>query len=259
MWGITGGYHRYFSHRAYDTSRVFQFLLACLGSTAIQKGVLWWASNHRHHHKFADEPEDAHSPKLKGFWWAHCGWFLVSYEHVDVIWKYIPDLARYPELVWIDRYHYVPGALLAAGLYALGGLDAFLWGFVVSTVLLWHGTYTINSLSHMYGSQRFVCEHHTACSAKNNFILALVTLGEGWHNNHHAKANVARNGFYWYELDISYYVIKALAALGLVRNLKRPDIAFLEQHRRIPDTGCCHHLSAAPCPDAPASKPLSSS
>jgi len=228
MFGITAGYHRYFSHRSYDTSRCFQFCLAFVGSTAVQKGVLWWASTHRHHHKFADEPEDIHSPLQWGFWWSHMGWFLWDDESVDPLWKYIPDLTRYPELVWINKFHFLPPIILAGTLYLYGGFLAFLWGFVLSTVLLWHATFTINSLAHVYGSRRFPCEHHTNCSARNNLWLALLTLGEGWHNNHHSFARAARNGFYWWEIDVCYYVIRLLECMRLVRSLRMPPLRTLE-------------------------------
>jgi len=224
MFGITGGYHRYFSHKSYSTSRFFQFTLAWLGGMSMQKGALWWAAAHRHHHKYADQEEDIHSPTLRGFLWSHTGWFLLSNDHVDTQWKYIPDLARYPELVWLNEHHTVPPLTLAVGLFIFGGYEKFFWGFVVSTVLLWHGTFTINSLAHVFGSRRYATED----TSKNNFWLSLVTLGEGWHNNHHTYKSAAHNGFFWYEFDPTYYTIKMLSFVGIVSNLKVAPIEKLQ-------------------------------
>mmetsp|Transcript_24390 Transcript_24390/g.61146 ORF Transcript_24390/g.61146 Transcript_24390/m.61146 type:complete len:317 (+) Transcript_24390:98-1048(+) len=222
MFGITGGYHRYFSHKAFKTGRVMQFLLAVLGAASMQKGVLWWASHHRHHHKHSDQEDDVHSPTRMGFVWAHCGWFLLSNDHAHVRWEYIPDLLV-PELLWLERNFMAPGAVLSVLLTALGGYPAFFWGFIVSTVLVWHGTFTINSLSHVYGSRRYA----TSDTSRNNFWLSLVTMGEGWHNNHHAYMFSASNGFHWFEWDPTYYTLYALSLAGLVHDLRPPAWDYL--------------------------------
>jgi stearoyl-CoA desaturase (delta-9 desaturase) len=229
MFAVTAGYHRYFSHRAYKMNRMAQFAMAWLASTSIQKGVLWWAAHHRLHHKNSDQPNDIHSPVQQGFWWSHVGWIL-SDIYNDTEWDQIPDLAKYPELVWLNRFYLIPPIAYAALLFALGGLPALVWGFVVSTVLLWHGTFTINSLSHVMGTIRY----STKDTSKNNFILALITLGEGWHNNHHCYMSSANQGFYWWEIDGSYYTLKALSWFGIVRDLRKPPLDRLESKRLKP-------------------------
>jgi stearoyl-CoA desaturase (delta-9 desaturase) len=214
MFGLTAGFHRYFSHRSYRTSRPFQFLLALLGTTATQKGVLWWAAHHRAHHKFSDTPADIHSVKQRGFWWAHVKWILVSrYEPTD--WDRIRDFAAYPELRWLNRFHLVPPVALAVGLALAGGWWALLWGFLVSNTLLWHGTFCVNSLSHRFGRRRY----DTGDESRNSLLIALFTLGEGWHNNHHHYQRSERQGFFWWEIDVTHYVLRALAIVGLVHGL----------------------------------------
>ena len=222
MFAVTAGYHRYFSHRAFRTGRVFQFLLAFLAQTTGQKGVLWWAANHRHHHGHADLPTDVHSPGQRGFLWAHVGWVLAdTYERYDP--KLVPDLVRFPELRFLDRHHWVApwslGALcfLAGSLAGPSGWAGLVWGFVVPTVALFHATFLINSLAHVWGSRRFA----TRDDSRNNLLLALLTLGEGWHNNHHAHPSAARQGLRWWEIDPTFYVLKCLSWLGLVRDLRR--------------------------------------
>jgi len=224
MFGITGGYHRYFAHRAYKTSRVFQFALAWLGCSAMQKGPLWWASHHRVHHRFSDTPNDPHSPYETSFWWSHVGWIL-SDEHVEAPLKSIPDWAKFPELRWLDRNHWVPGVTLGALCFLLNGWSGLVWGFLVSTILLYHGTFTINSLSHLFGKRRYA----TSDDSRNNWFLALITLGEGWHNNHHHYQSSVNQGFFWYEIDISYSIIKALSWFGIVWGLRKPTEQALTQ------------------------------
>lgn len=223
MFGVTGGYHRYFSHRTYRTSRAFQFVLAFLAQTSLQKGALWWAAHHRDHHKYSDTPKDPHSLRDYGFWYAHVGW-IVSRDTEETHWKNIKDLERYPELRFLNTWHLVPGAVLALSLYLLGGMPAFVWGFVVSTTLLWHGTFTINSLSHAWGRRRY----ETTDDSKNNFVLALVTMGEGWHNNHHYYPRSTAQGFFWWEVDMTLYILKALEKVGLVWGLQYPPQAVLD-------------------------------
>ncbi len=217
MFAITGAYHRYFSHRSYRTSRAFQFVLALLGTTAMQKGPLWWAAMHRLHHRHSDTPSDIHSPKQRGLWHAHMGWWL-SREHEAVDLGQVRDLARYPELLWLDRNHQVGPLLLLGLMYWAFGVDGVLWGFAVSTCALMHGTFTINSLAHVFGSRRY----ETTDTSRNNLVLALITMGEGWHNNHHRYPGSANQGFFWWEIDITYYVLRMLGWIGLVSDLRRP-------------------------------------
>jgi len=217
MFFITAGYHRYFAHRSYRMNRVMQFLMALAGTTAAQKGPLWWAGNHRDHHRFADTEQDVHSP-LQGFWWSHVGWILCDrYGSVDYEEK-IADFARYPELRLVDRFNLVGPWLLAIGCYLWGGPSALVVGFFWSTVLLWHGTFTVNSLAHVLGRRRYA----TADTSRNSLLIALYTGGEGWHNNHHYRPSSARQGFYWWEIDTTYYVLRLMNFAGLVRDLHRP-------------------------------------
>lgn len=227
MFFVTGVYHRYFSHKSYKTSRWFQAVLSFLGGFSAQKGALWWAARHRHHHKHSDTPEDLHSPRQQGFYHAHMGWILGDELTLQDLRK-VPDLSKYPELVWLDRTYFIQPVLMGVGLYLLGGLHAFIWGFCVSTVLLWHGTFTINSLAHVIGKRRF----ETTDDSKNHWLLALITMGEGWHNNHHHYQSSERQGFYWWEIDMSHYVLKALSWVGLVWDLREPPKAVLDAGRR---------------------------
>ncbi len=224
--GVTLGYHRYFSHRAFRTSRVFQCLLAWWAVSSAQKGVLWWAGHHRNHHRYSDSPQDVHSPRRRGFLWSHVGWILARrYNETPV--ETVRDLARYPELRWLDRHNNVPTVVLALACFLIGGWTGLIWGYFVTTVLLWHGTFTINSLSHVFGRRRYP----TTDTSRNNFWLSVLTLGEGWHNNHHYFCSSARNGFFWWEWDPTYYTIRALEALGIVWDVKRPPRRVLEAGR----------------------------
>jgi stearoyl-CoA desaturase (delta-9 desaturase) len=225
MFFITAGYHRYFSHRAYKMGRVMQFLMAFGGATAAQKGPLWWAAHHRHHHKYSDMPEDLHSPR-KGFWWSHVGWILCrKYRGTDL--KAIKDFAKYPELLWLNKYYMVPPLILGVACFALGGWSALVTGFFLSTVLTYHGTFFINSVTHLFGKRRF----ETTDTSRNSLIFALVTLGEGWHNNHHHYQSTANQGFYWWEIDISYYVLRLLGLVGLVQDIRTPPERVLNEGR----------------------------
>ncbi|HEY8901855.1 MAG TPA: acyl-CoA desaturase [Chthoniobacterales bacterium] len=237
MFAVTGLYHRYFCHRAFKTSRPAQFLFALLGLTAIQRGPLWWAAVHRHHHQHSDDEHDVHSPGWKGFAWSHIGW-LTSSRNFPTDYRRVQDLARYPELVFLNRFDLIGPLLLFAALFAAGSvLGAFapelgtnawqlvVWGFFISTVLLFHGTCMVNSFAHVFGTQRY----ETGDESRNSLILALITLGEGWHNNHHRHQATARQGFYWWEIDISYYLLRGLASLGLVWDLRPvPKDAYVE-------------------------------
>ncbi len=230
MFFVTAGCHRYFSHRSFKTSRAFQFLLGVGFSTSMQKGVLWWAANHRHHHKYSDQPGDIHSPVVGGFWWSQVGWILTN-DHKKTLWGDIRDMAKYPELRWLNRYHYLPGWALGAALLYFGGWTTLLWGFFVSTTLLWHGTFTINSLSHIIGRRRY----ETDDDSRNNWVLALITMGEGWHNNHHHHMNSANQGFFWWEIDMSYMMLKFLSFFGVVWDLRKPPKHILEGRPRRVD------------------------
>jgi stearoyl-CoA desaturase (delta-9 desaturase) len=226
MFGITGGYHRYFSHRTYRTSRAFQFVMALVGAASMQKGPLWWAAHHRHHHRHSDQEGDLHSPGRQGFFWAHVGWIL-STQHEETELQRVPDLAKYPELMWLDQWHAVPGVVLAVALYLWGGTPALVWGFFVSTVCCWHCTFMINSLTHMFGRRRY----ETKDDSRNSFLLAILTLGEGWHNNHHYWQSSTRNGFLWWEFDPTYYTLRALALFGIVWDLKEPPKHVVEGNK----------------------------
>ncbi len=234
MFAITAGFHRLLSHRSYKTGRVFQFLIALIGTAAAQKGPLWWAASHRHHHRHSDTELDLHSPRSRGMWWAHVGW-VMSDEHDDTDFALIKDLSKFPELLWLDRYFFVPPLMLIPLLLILGAvvthvssieltpLQALTWGGFLSTVLLYHGTFTINSLAHVIGSRRY----ETADDSRNSFILALITLGEGWHNNHHRYPSSERQGFMWWEIDMSHYILRAFSWTGLVWDLKAPPASAL--------------------------------
>lgn len=226
MFAITAGYHRYFSHRAFKTSRAFQFVLAAVGQMSFQKGVLWWAAHHRHHHRYSDQHGDLHSPGLQGFLWAHVGWILSS-KHNDTDLTKIGDFAKYPELVWLNKYHALPGVALGALLFFTGGLPALVWGLFISTVVTWHATFAINSLTHMIGRKRYA----TKDDSRNHWLLALVCLGEGWHNNHHYYKSSVRQGFFWWEFDFTFYVLKAFQALGLVWDLRGVPSHIRESNR----------------------------
>jgi stearoyl-CoA desaturase (delta-9 desaturase) len=215
MFGVTGGYHRYFSHRSYKLNRFWQFCLAFLAQTSGQKGALWWAAHHRDHHLYSDRKEDLHSPVHEGFWWSHLGWIL-SDEYNDYEPKRIADLVRYPELRWLDRFHLVPTILYGAAIFFLGGWPAFVWGFLVATVALYHGTFLINSLTHIWGTRRFP----TPDESRNNFWLAVLTMGEGWHNNHHYYMSSVRQGIRWWEIDMTYYVLRVMSWLRIARDLR---------------------------------------
>lgn len=243
MFGIAGCYHRYFSHRTFKTSRAFQFVLAFLGGTSMQKGALWWAANHRHHHRFSDTPQDVHSPTQRGFWWAHVGWILCErFDATD--YEAIPDFAKYPELRFLNEHHLVPPLLFGAALYLVGGLHAFTWGFVVSTVVLWHGTFTINSLAHVFGRRRFP----TTDTSRNSLSLALLTTGEGWHNNHHYYPGSMSQGFYWWQIDMSAYAIRAMSWIGLVWDVRKAPERVLQLGRaeHVPAPEAVVPLAAEP-------------
>jgi stearoyl-CoA desaturase (delta-9 desaturase) len=239
MFAITGFYHRYFSHCAFHTSRTAQFVFALLGATGVQRGPLWWAGQHRHHHTHSDQPGDAHSALQHGFFWSHMGWFMAR-ENFATRRELIGNLWRFPELRFLDRYDGLVPLLLGLALYGTGealavlapdlqtsGMQLVVWGFCISTVVLYHATFTINSMAHGYGSRRYA----TRDDSRNNLWLALLTFGEGWHNNHHHFPGAARQGFYWWEIDLTYYGLRVLAALGIIWDLKQVPISVRESRR----------------------------
>ncbi len=228
MFAITGFYHRYFSHKAFKMGRFWQFVFAVLGNASVQRGPIWWAAHHRHHHRYTDLENDVHSPFQHGFWWSHIGW-LTSRANFPTPNKYVKEWLAYPELRWLNRFDTVVPILLAGLLFVSGeilariaphlgtnGLQLLVWGFFISSVVLLHATVTINSLDHMFGSRRY----DTADTSRNNPLLAVLTLGEGWHNNHHHYAVAARQGFFWWEIDVTYYVLVILSWLGIVKELR---------------------------------------
>ncbi|MCA8962271.1 MAG: acyl-CoA desaturase [Planctomycetes bacterium] len=242
MFAITGFYHRYFSHRGFETSRTFRFVMAFLGCTASQRGPIWWAAQHRHHHLHSDSARDVHSPRQRGVLWSHMLWFTTR-GAFDTPSRYVRDWLRVPELRWLERWNWIPPLVFASLVYASGeavavtwpasgtsGLQALVWGYGIATVVLYHATYTINSLAHRFGTRRF----ETGDDSRNNFWLALLTLGEGWHNNHHHYPSSARQGFYWWEIDLTYYGLVMLSSLGLIRNLRPVPRPALVKNRRSP-------------------------
>ena len=228
MFGVTAGYHRYFSHRSFKTSRVMQFLLAWLAQTSAQRGALWWAAKHRHHHRHSDTELDVHSPRLRGFLYSHVGWIFRA-EHEETDYDSIPDLTKYPELTWLNGHQYLPAATLALACLAIAGWSGLVVGFFWSTVLLYHGTFFINSLAHVHGGQRYV----TGDDSRNNWWLAVITLGEGWHNNHHAYQRSTRQGFRWYEFDPTFYALTVMSWLRLVWELGTPPEDVVRNERRL--------------------------
>lgn len=228
MFAIGAGYHRYFSHRAYSTSRIFQFVLAALAQSTAQKSVLWWAAKHRHHHLHSDTEHDVHSPRQSGFLYAHVGW-IFSRQHDETNLAKVADLTRYPELVWLHKYELVPAVMLAVSTFLIGGWSGLVVGFFWSTVAVYHGTFCINSLAHVHGTKRYV----TGDDSRNNWLLAFFTMGEGWHNNHHAYQASVRQGFRWWEIDPTYYILKALSWCGVVWDLKSPPEAVLRNEQRL--------------------------
>jgi stearoyl-CoA desaturase (delta-9 desaturase) len=241
MFAITGFYHRYFAHKAFKTSRFVQFIFAFMAASSAQRGPLWWASHHRHHHANSDKPDDSHSPVQRGFFWSHISWFLTN-KNFNSKNERVKDLLVYPELKFLDRFDVIAPLFLAVSLYALGaaleiyaphlqtsGLQLLVWGFAISTVVLYHMTFTVNSLAHVWGKRRF----NTSDQSRNNSLIALLTLGEGWHNNHHHFPSAARQGFYWWEIDLTYYGLKILSALGLIWDLRKVPAEVLSNKRII--------------------------
>ena len=232
MFAITGFYHRYFSHRSYKTSRLGQFFFALLGAAATQRGALWWASHHRAHHRDPDGPGDVHSPQQDGFWWSHCFWFTCD-AHFPTDYSKVKDLAKFPELIFLNRFDILVPICFALGLLGFGfmanlyapqlgtsGLQMLVWGYFISTTVLAHATFTINSLSHQWGTR----DYDTRDQSRNNFFLAMLTFGEGWHNNHHRFPGSTRQGFKWWQIDLTYYGLVLMQKFGLIWDLTPPPI-----------------------------------
>ncbi len=228
MFGITAGFHRYFSHRSFKTSRGFQFFLAFLGQSSAQRGVLWWAAKHRYHHKYSDTEQDVHSPVQHGFWYSHVLWIFSKRGRITD-YRLIKDFQKYPELVWLDKWDRIPPILLGVLVWAIAGWSGLVVGFFVSTVLLFHGTFTINSLSHVIGKQPYV----TGDDSRNNWLLAIITLGEGWHNNHHHFPSATPQGFRWWQIDITYYILKILSIFRVVWDLRLPPAHVVAGKRKL--------------------------
>ena len=228
MFGITAGFHRYFSHRSFKTSRGFQFFLAFLGQSSAQRGVLWWAAKHRYHHKYSDTEQDVHSPVQHGFWYSHVLWIFSKRGRITD-YTLIKDFQKYPELVWLDKWDRVPPILLGVLVWAIAGWSGLVVGFFVSTVLLFHGTFTINSLSHVIGKQPYV----TGDDSRNNWLLAIITLGEGWHNNHHHFPSATPQGFHWWQIDVTYYILKILSIFRIVWDLRLPPAHVVAGKRKL--------------------------
>ncbi len=216
MFGVTAGFHRYFSHRTYKLNRFWQFAMAFLAETSAQKGVLWWSANHRHHHKFSDMPQDLHSPVQSGFWYSHMGWILAN-DYASTDFEKVSDLAKFPELRFLERNQYLPTLLYAIFLSLAFGPVGLFYGYFLSTALLWHGTFSINSVMHVFGRRVY----STTDDSRNSFIFALVTMGEGWHNNHHFYPGTAAQGFRWWQFDPSYYLLWIGEKVGIVKGLRR--------------------------------------
>jgi len=228
MFAVTAGYHRYFSHRAFSTSRVTQFFLAFLAQSTAQKSVLWWAAKHRHHHLHSDTAEDVHSPRHEGFLYSHVGWIFARRHDATDLAK-VQALARYPELLWLHRFETLPAVILGIASFFVAGWSGLVVGFLWSTVLVYHATFCINSLAHVRGRKRYV----TGDESRNNLGLALLTMGEGWHNNHHAYQSSARQGFRWWEIDATWYLLKLFGAFGLVWDLKTPPVQVVRNEQRL--------------------------
>jgi stearoyl-CoA desaturase (delta-9 desaturase) len=229
--GLTLAFHRYFAHRAFQMNRVARFVWTFIGTAAMQKGPLWWAGHHVNHHRFADRDGDPHSPMVSGVYYAHIGWFLhdTRNDRLEASNPVIRDFSKAPEIAWLDHYYFAAPLALALAMYFIGGLPWLVWGFCLPTVTLAHSTFAINTVNHMFGSRRF----ETRDESRNNALTAVLAAGEGWHNNHHRYQRAARNGFYWWEVDLTWYVIRAMAAIGLVWNIQRVPVRIYKEARAL--------------------------
>ncbi len=224
--GVTVGFHRGLAHHSYRTSRWFRFVLAAAGCTALQNGPLWWVLHHRRHHAHSDVPGDVHSPVVDSFWHAHVGWLFTA-DRTRPDFSTVRDLARYPELVWLDRLWMLPGAAAAGLSYLAAGWAGVVWGFALGTVLVFQVTFAVNSIGHRWGARRFA----TREGSRNNFVLGILALGDGWHNNHHRAPRSARHGLAWYEHDMGYQIIRLFRVCGLVWDVRQPPAEVLAAAR----------------------------
>ena len=247
--GLTLAFHRYFAHRAFRMNRVARFLWTLAGTSAMQKGPLWWAGHHVNHHRFADRQGDPHDPRTRGFFYAHIGWFCdVTNDSVPASNPVVRDFSSAPEIVWLDRYYFVPPLALAVALFLVGGLRWLAWGFCLPTATLAHATFAINTVNHMFGTRRF----ETPDDSRNNLLTAIFAVGEGWHNNHHRYQRAARNGFYWWEFDPTWYIIRAMAAVGLAWNIQLVPERIYKEARVRSTTRSVRPRPAADDPTPPA-------
>jgi len=229
--GLTLIFHRCLAHRAFKMNRAARFVWGFIATAAMQKGPLWWAGHHVNHHRFADRDGDPHSPMISGVYYAHIGWFLndTKYDRVEATNPVIRDFSRVPELAWLEKYFFVPPLALAATMFLIGGMPWLIWGFCLPTMTLAHATFAINTVNHMFGSRRF----DTVDESRNNLVTAVFAVGEGWHNNHHRYQRAARNGFYWWEFDPTWYVIRTMAAVGLVWDIQKVPKRIYEEARAV--------------------------
>ena len=229
--GLTLIFHRYLAHRAFKMNRAARFVWAFIATAAMQKGPLWWAGHHVNHHRFADRDGDPHSPMVSGVYYAHIGWFLnqTKYDRVEATNPVLRDFSRVPEMAWLEKYFFLPPLMLAVAMFLVGGMPWFVWGFCLPTMTLAHATFAINTVNHMFGTRRF----ETVDESRNNVVTAIFAVGEGWHNNHHRYQRAARNGFYWWEIDPTWYVIRAMKAVGLVWDVQAVPKRIYEEARAL--------------------------
>jgi len=225
-WGIGLGYHRLHTHRGYTAPKWFEYFLAVCGTLTLEGGPIFWVAVHRVHHQKSDQEGDPHTPR-DGRWWAHMLWTLFGeslHSNTSKVEKYAPDLAKDPFYRWLNKWHWLPLTIVGLGLYAFGGLPYLLWGVFARVVFGLHATWLVNSATHLWGSRRF----HTSDDSRNSWWVALLTFGEGWHNNHHAHPVSARHGLAWYELDITWLTIRFLEIIGFVKDVRLPAKAQVE-------------------------------
>ena len=221
--GIGMGYHRLLTHRGYKTPKWIEYLLTICATLTLEGGPIYWVATHRIHHQFTDREGDPHSPR-DGKWWSHMGWILVGkslHHDTTTLSRYVPDLVKDKFHVWITKRHYVPMIVLGLALLAIGGIPLLLWGIFARTVIGLHATFLVNSVTHIWGSRRF----STRDTSTNNWLVALLTFGEGWHNNHHAHPTSSRHGMKWYEVDMNWYGIWTLKTLGLATEIKTAEFS----------------------------------
>ena len=217
--GVGMGYHRLLTHRGYKVPKPIEYFLVTCATLSLEGGPIQWVTTHRIHHAHTDQTGDPHTPR-DGGWWAHVGWILrgTAQDHSQAtLERYAPDVVKDRYYVWLNKYYYVPLIVVGVGLLALGGFDVMLWGVFLRVTFGLHATWLVNSATHMWGRRRF----ETGEDSRNSWWVALLTFGEGWHNNHHAHPTSARHGLKWYEVDINWWGIRVLQFLGLARRIKK--------------------------------------